>query len=155
MMKRAIDKISTPAGRIYRNRYCRFLVEFLRHLFLPALVTFLLLLLIDAVFPESVSRYINLNYWLIAVIVTGIIAVLSGTETGTERNESRSIRGDIIPIICFGVVGAAVVWYQTRDLGWLSYVISPVAGILIVLLTLIIWQGPDEEESESENSPDN
>jgi hypothetical protein len=53
------------------------------------------------------------------------------------------------------VVGAAVVWYQTRDLGWLSYVISPVAGILIVLLTLIIWQGPDEEESESENSPDN
>lgn len=154
-MKRAIDKISTPAGRIYRNRYCRFLVEFLRHLFLPALVTFLLLLLIDAVFPESVSRYINLNYWLIAVIVTGIIAVLTGTETGTERNESRSIRGDIVTIICFGVVGAAVVWYQTRDLGWLSYVISPVAGILIVLLTLIIWQGPDEEESESENSPDN
>jgi len=154
MKKRVINTVSTPFKAIYRNRYCRVTLEFLRYLFLPSLVTFLLLSLIEAVFPESVSRYINLNYWLIGVIITGVITALTGTGTEYRKDKIVSIRNDIIPIICFGVVGAGIVWYQTRDLGWPSYIISPVAGILIVLLTLIVWQEPNEEESEDKNSPD-
>ena len=130
------------------------MTTFIQNLFLPLLVTFLLLSLIDTVFHESVSRYLNLNYWLISVIITGIITVLTRSDNESREEETRSIRKDIIPIICFGLIGAAIIWHQTRDLGWVSYVISAASGVMIVLLTLIIWQGPEEEEREDENSPD-
>ncbi len=155
MIKKSIDTLTRPLKNVCRNKYCRGAIAFVRYLFLPALVTFLLLLLIDIVFPDSVSRYLNLNHWLIGIIVLGVITVLTQSDNETGKAQTHSIRNDVIPIICFGLVGATIVWYQTRDIGWLSYLVSPVSGILIVLLTLIIWQEPEEEKGEDENSPDN
>jgi magnesium-transporting ATPase (P-type) len=137
------------------NRYYQATVTFIRYLFLPVLGVYLLLLLIDAIFPDSISRYVNLDYLLIPAIFTGIIAVLTGFKKERSPEERRMVKGDIIPVICFGIIGAVIVWYQTRDAGWLTYVISPVSGMIIVLLTMVIWQNPEEENGEDNNIPDN
>ena len=137
------------------NRYYQSGVVFLRYLFLPILIVYLLLLLIDTVFTDSISRYVNLDYLLIPAIFTGIIAVLTGFKKERSPEERRMVKGDIIPVICFGIIGAVIVWYQTRDAGWLTYVISPVSGMIIVLLTMVIWQNPEEENGEDNNIPDN
>jgi hypothetical protein len=155
MRNRILNSTKYALKTIGRNKYYQAAVTFIRYLFLPVLGVYLLLLLVDAISPDSISRYINLDYCLIPVIFTGIIAVLTGfkKEPGAERN--GSIKNDIIPIICCGIVGAAIVWYQSRDVGWLTYVISPVSGIVVVLLTLVIWRNPEEEKGEDNNSPDN
>ena len=48
-------------------------------------------------------------------------------------------------MICAGLTGAAIVWDKTKEIGWLSYVISVISGGLIVLLFMLVWREPDEE----------
>jgi len=152
MMINAIKKIKKQLKTWSENRFFRALVASIQQLFIILLVTYLILLLIETIFPGSVSRYLNLNYWLIAVIITGVITVLSRQES--EKPEEKSINtGNIITLVCIGLIGAALIWYKTREIGWLSYLISLVGGILIVLLSILIWQKDGEEESEEENNP--
>ena len=155
MQNRAFNSITNILKTIGRNKYYQAIVTFLRYLFLPVLGVYLLLLLIDVIFPNSISRYINLDYWLIPVIFTGIVAVLTGFKNDRSTEQSSPIKSNIVTIICCGIVGAVIVWYQSRDVGWLTYVISPVSGIVIVLLTLVIWQNPEGEKGEDNNNPDN
>ena len=155
MTNRTQNSIKNTLKSIVGNRYYQATVTFIRYLFLPVLGVYLLLLLVDAIFPDSISRYVNLEYLLIPVVFTGIIAVLTGFKKERSPEEQIMARGDIVPVICCGIVGAVIVWYQTRDAGWLTYVISPVSGMIIVLLTMVIWQNPEEENGEDNNIPDN
>jgi len=155
MMINAINRIKKCLKTWSENRFFRAIVASIQQLFIILLVTYLVLLLIETIFPESVSRYLNLNYWLIAVIITGVVTVLSRRESGTlkEKDEKTINTGSIITFVCIGLIGAALIWYKTREIGWLSYLISLVGGTLIVLLSILIWQKDGEEESEGENSP--
>ena len=154
-MINAINRIKNCLKTWSENRFFRAIVASIQQLFIILLVTYLVLLLIETIFPESVSRYLNLNYWLIAVIITGVVTVLSRQESGTlkEKDEKTINTGSIITFVCIGLIGAALIWYKTREIGWLSYLISLVGGTLIVLLSILIWQKDGEEESEGENSP--
>ena len=153
MMKNTINQIKEFYKGWPENRIFRAVVASIQQLFITLLVTYLILLLIETIFTTSVSRYLNLNYWLIAVIVTGVITVLSRQES-KKREVKRTInKGNIITFVCTGLIGAALIWYKTRDTGWLSYLISLAGGILIILLSMLIWQNDGEEESEGENSP--
>jgi len=127
-------------------------VSSIQQLFITLLVTYLILLLIETISPGSVSRYLNLNYWLIAVIVSGVITIITRQESEKPIEKTIST-GNIITLVCIGLIGAALIWYKTREIGWLSYLISLAGGILIVLLSILIWQKDGEEESEGENSP--
>ena len=155
MMINAINRIKNCLKTWSENRFFRAIVASIQQLFIILLVTYLVLLLIETIFPESVSRYLNLNYWLIAVIITGVVTVLSRQESGTlkEKDEKTINTGSIITFVCIGLIGAALIWYKTREIGWLSYLISLVGGTLIVVLSILIWQKVGEEESEGENSP--
>ena len=152
MMTNAVNRIKKCWKTWSENRFFRALVASIQQLFIILLVTYLVLLLIETIFAGSVSRYLNLNYWLIAVIVTGVVTVLSRYES--EKPEEKTINtGNIITLVCIGLIGAALIWYKTREIGWLSYLISLAGGTLIVLLSILIWQKDGEEESEGENNP--
>ena len=153
MMRNAMNQINEFFKQWTEKKIFRTIVSSIQQLFTTLLITYLLLLLIETIFPASVSRYLDLNYWFIAVIVTGVITVLSRQES-EKRELKRTIhKGNIVTFICTGVIGAALIWYKTRDVGWLSYLISLIGGILIILLSMLIWQNDGEEESEGENSP--
>lgn len=132
--------------------WCRDLVQ---TIFPILLVTYLLLILLETLFEGSVSSYLNLNYLLIAVIVFGIGALLAAPGKA-ERVKGESLTAkSIIIIICASLGGAVIIWYKTREIGWLSYVISVVSGGLIVLLTMLIWRDDRENDDEGKNSQDN
>jgi hypothetical protein len=78
----------------------------------------------------------------------------NGSETrGSVLTRSESVRAkkghigrrDIMIAGCAGLAGTAIVWYKTKEIGWLSYVISVISGGLIVLLFMLVWREPDEE----------
>jgi hypothetical protein len=126
-------------------------VDLVQALFPVLLITYLFLILLDTIFEGSVSSYLNLNHLLIAVIVVGVAAVVTAPGKAEGVKGERLTVKSIFIIICAGFGGAAIIWYKTQEIGWLSYVISVVGGGLIVLLSMLIWRG-DEEESEGENS---
>ena len=112
-------------------------------LFQSLLVTYLILLLTEQIWQKSVSLYMNLNYLLIIVIVAGILDVFSEHE---EQKDEKAKKRDYIFMAILGILGFIILKFKTADLGWLSWVISAVAGVLIVLLSMLIL-GNDEEIS--------
>jgi hypothetical protein len=129
----------------HENKYVRWAVELTHGLFPMLLVVYLVLLLVEAVFAGSISPYLSLNYLLIAVIVVGIITILTSSREAAETKEGRLTKKGIFVIISAGVLGAVIIWYKTKEIGWLSYVISVVSGALIVLLSMLVWGGAGEE----------
>lgn len=154
-MTKIVNRIKNNLKIWSENSVFRAVAASIRQLFITLLVTYLLLLLIEAIFPMSVSRYLNLNYWLIAVIVTGIVTILTRQEIARPEETKPIAGGNIIMLICIGIIGGALIWYKTKEIGWISYLVSISGGALIVLLAILIWQKDGEEESEGENSPDN
>ncbi len=111
------------------------------HIFQILLVTYLILLLIEQIWPGVVSVYLNLNYLLVIVIISGILDVFS--EHPIRAKEIIKKR-DYFFIIVLGIVGFAIIKYKTSALDWLSWVISIIAGILIILLSLLVLEEEDE-----------
>ena len=107
----------------------------INHLFQTLLVTCLLLLLVEQIWQGTVSVYINLNYLLVIVVITGIIDVFS--EKPVLFKEKPTTK-DYLFVFALGIIGFAIIKYKTHQLGNLSWIISLVAGILIILLSIMV-----------------
>jgi len=117
--------------------------DLVNHIFETLLVTYLVLLLVEQIWTGTVSNYLNLNYLLIIVILAGILSVFS--EHSFIQNKKPTWK-DYLFIAVLGIAGFLIILFKTQQLGWLSWLISIIAGILIILLSLLIL---DEDENEN------
>src|SRR3989344_8629879 len=107
----------------------------INHSFQTLLITYLILLLIEQIWTGLVSIYLNLNYLLIFVIITGILDVFSEQA---HRKQEQIKKIDYLFITVLGILGFAIIKYKTSILGWLSLLISTIASILIILLSILV-----------------
>ncbi len=114
--------------------------EIVNYSFQTLLVTYLVLLLVEQVWTGFVSAYMNLNYLLIAVIAAGVIGVFSEHEKKKEEVRKR----DYVFIALLGIAGFAIIKFKTAQLGYLSWIISVIAGMLIILLSILVLEDEDE-----------
>jgi len=117
--------------------------DIINHLFQALLIAYLILLLVEQIWPSSVSLYLNLNYLLIAVIIAGILDVFS---EHAEKKEKKPKWWDYVFITVLGILGFIIIKFKMGELGWLSWLISIIAGILIILLSILVLE--DEEDSK-------
>lgn len=122
-----------------------YLALVVNHLFQTLLVTYLVLLLIEQIWPGLVSTYFRLNYLLIIVIIAGVLDVFSEHQ---KKPEEKIKKIDYIFIIALGILGFAIIKYKTAKLEWLSWMISVIAGILIVLLSYLVLEEKDDDNEE-------
>ena len=120
------------------NRYVKGALRVVRALFVILLITFLLLLLLNNIWGLSVSPYLNLNYLLLAVIVTGAVAVLSWPDRVEVEEMGRLGRRDTILAACSGLAGGIIVWHTVKGIGWFSYFASVMIGGLVLLLSVLV-----------------
>jgi hypothetical protein len=114
--------------------------EIMQQSFNYLLIIYLILLLLQ---EFRIFRNLNSNILLIAVIVTGIFSALAKEKKIVEKNPTK---WDYTLIWILGVLGCVLIFIKTKDLGWLSYVISVIAGALIVLVGYLIYEEDEEEE---------
>ena len=115
--------------------------DLLNHTFQILLVTYLLLLLIEQIWSGIVSTYLNLNYFLVIVIISGILDVFSEHSAPIPKMPNWK---DYSFTILLGILGFAIIKYKTYELGWLSWMISAIAGILIILLSILVLNEDDK-----------
>ena len=116
--------------------------EIINYLFQSLLIGYLLLLLIEQIWTGSVSAYFNLNYLLILVIASGILDVFSEQP---KNKQSKTTKKDYFFISILGLAGFIIIKLKTTQLGWLSWLISIIAGILIILLSILVLNEDEEE----------
>ena len=124
--------------------YCLILNQ---EIFSSLLITYLILLLGEILWEGCITSYFNMDNLLVIVIISGAIAVLTVKETNetgiTNQKESIAI-SDYIFIICAGILGAVIIYNKISDMGLMSYVISVVSGLLIILLSILLLEGEEE-----------
>lgn len=74
---KATGKFSLNIDKFEKNSKIKQLLDLNLELFIILLITFLLLLLTEIFWEDSVSPYFNMNYMLIIVIISGAISFLS------------------------------------------------------------------------------
>jgi len=136
-------------NKYFQEPKCREILEFLRDLnqniFEASLVLYLVFLLLEMIKEGYISFFFNLNILLVVVLISGVIAVLVGKEEVEEETQAQNVTlKDLIFILGLGILGTILVWYKTADLGALSYLLSIISGILIVLLSVITLGGEEE-----------
>jgi len=131
--------------KILTREYIR---EVASSLFQICLVIFLLLLLASQ-FRNEIKEYININYFLVIVIILGIYVFLKSEK---EEKKTTIKKSDYYFIFLCGVVGCLVVWYKIKNLGILSYIISFLSGILIITLSFLLLK--EEKAPEVSISPE-
>lgn len=106
------------------------------HVFQILLLTYLILLLIEQIWAGIISTYLNLNYLLVFVILIGVLDVFSEHSAII----SKTTKKDYVFIFILGILGFLTIKYKTSDLGTLSWIISVIAGTLIILLSILILE---------------
>jgi len=117
------------------------------HLFQNLLIVYLILLLLEQIVSGFVSQYMNLNYLLIIVIIAGVLDVFSEHPVLTYEKPKTK---DYVFIFILGVFGFAIIKFKTSALGWLSWLISIIAGILIILLSILILEEDEISDDKKE-----
>lgn len=114
------------------------------YLFQISLVLYLGLLLLK----EFINISFNINYLLIPTIVLGAITAIFPYEKKDENVLMKT--SDKILVITLGLVGGFLIFIKTKNLGWLSYVISTISGLLITLLGFLVYSDDDQKEKISD-----
>lgn len=101
---------------------------------------FLLIILLFVLLINEFKKieFINLNYLLITVLVFGILTIFLRPEI--KRKKQEITKKDYYFIILMGIAGIILIYIKTSSLGWLSYLISIIGGILIILLSILILE---------------
>jgi len=114
--------------------------EIVSYLFQTLLATYLIFLLLEQILGGLASVYMNLNYFLVIVIVLGVLDVFSEVKV---KEKERVKKRDYVFVSVLGIIGLIVIRYKTLELGWLSWAISVIAGVLVVFLGLLVLEDKD------------
>jgi len=116
-----------------------------RDLFQYTLVTYLILLLIETVWGKRVSHFLDLNNFLIAVIVSGVMADFFSVKKleNSEKVSRNILKGDYFLMSIFGIISVLIVWYKSASLGSLLLLLLVVSELAIVLLLMLVFVEKD------------
>ncbi len=109
--------------------------HFFQTAFTSVLLLYLVLFLLENIFPGFVSSNFDLNIMLVPLFITGIITAFFPTP----RAEPKPA-GHFDYLITAGLTALAffIVLNKTQDLGSLRWVISGVSGLLVLFFSIIV-----------------
>jgi len=126
-----------------------FIKKIINEIFSFSLILYLILFLLEEIKPNFVLNYLNLNSFLILVVVSGILTVLTKSDdiNKLDKTEKKTKKIDYIFAFILGAIGGIVTYYKIKEIeNWLSLVISLVIFILIFLIALLFL---DKDEGKN------
>jgi hypothetical protein len=109
-----------------------------RYLFEILLLSFLILALVRDLSPNFAS-IINSNYLLGLVFLSGLITIAFPPKETNPKGTPLG-KNDYVFAGILGVAGSVMVWYNIQSIGILSFIISPIAGLLIILMSILLME---------------
>ena len=111
------------------NRYDRKFKHFGSNVFQVSLLLFLGLLLAN----EFIETKVSLEYMLAMVLVLGVLSIMFPYE-------ARESKWDKIMQWIIAIAGGVIIFYKTDGLGWLRWITAIVSGLLIILMSNLMYE---------------
>ncbi|XOU94782.1 MAG: hypothetical protein ACNFW9_01815 [Candidatus Kerfeldbacteria bacterium] len=134
-----------PKNNEDRNNIIQGVKEIVNEIFKVSLISYFLFLLIESANPGFVEGYFNLTILIYVVICTGLISLIFKEEDIEIVNTKYKV-SDWLMIIFIGICAMIFIYFQIEDLGNLSYYISILAGIIIILVSFFLLNDNDIED---------
>ncbi len=112
-----LKKMQEALHNFRENDTARKILKYNRIIFNHLLVTFIIVLITEAIWPMSVSSYLNINHFLMIIIVSGLPSH---------------------PILTISILGSLIIWDEIGFFGITAVFISISSGILIYILSNIL-----------------
>jgi purine-cytosine permease-like protein len=124
--------------------------EITTEVFQVSLITYLLFYLIDNFKIGFISDYFNLNALLWIALASGTLSIWFKSDVIEEKTESKAVKiRNYIFIIALSLISVGLIYYKIKSIGKFSYFVSPLCGLLILLLSILFLH-----DSESTNGQD-
>lgn len=109
------------------------------YIFPFALLLYLVLYLLNTVFPGFVSNIADINLFLIPVFISGVFAVFGKSTYHTEEVIHKKPDKTAYYLICgFSILGFVIVYYKTSDLGQTGLFLSVLSLWFLFIIPFIL-----------------
>jgi len=125
--------------------------EILSLIFSYSFILYLVLFLLETIFPGFVSNNFSLNYVLIPVFIFGILSVIFPQAEEKEKPKKPVSKVDLILILALSVGSFFLIFYKFNiDNLILKLTVSLLSSVLTFILGVVILYFPDEQEEVGE-----
>lgn len=125
--------------------------EIISEIFKVSLISYLIFYLVESFKAGFIADYFDLNILLIITILSGVFTVLFKKEEEAKKEVQKIKKRDYVFIVTLGVVATGLIYYKIKEIGWLSYVISPISGIIIILISILLLNEQQEDDQGSKD----
>jgi hypothetical protein len=116
----------------------------LEEIFKVSVVYYFVFYLLEQIFPGIISNFLNLNYILALVILTGFILVLGrGEEQEKSFFSEKLTLKDWFFLISLSLLGSLIIFFKIREIGFYAYLISLISFFILILVPYFILQEKD------------
>jgi hypothetical protein len=107
--------------------------------FQVSLLVYLIILLVENFQKGIISDFLNLNWILGIVIISGIIMILFNKEGDGKLNDDKPVgKKGLILLIILALISASLIFVKIKDLGWLAWIVSILGGLIIFFISYFI-----------------
>jgi hypothetical protein len=121
--------------------------EAISEIFKVSLISYLLAYLIENFKAGFIADYFNLNILLWLTIISGVLSVwIKGDEVEKKKEPQKIKVRDYVFIVLLGLASMALIYYKIKTIGWLAYLIAPISGVIVILLSILLLNDESEEK---------
>ena len=128
------------------------LAEISSLLFAYSLFFYLILFLLEIIFPGFVTDHFALNYLLIPTVVFGILSTIFPRGEAVEKTTKPASIGDLALLIALTIGSFLLVYYKFEidDLR-MKIAVSGITSVLALTLSVVLMYLPDKPADETED----
>ena len=116
--------------------------KIINYVFQILLLLFLLTLLIQQFFPFKVSSTININWFILFVILFGVVSVIF-PHKDEKKIKKPLIFLNFILVLVLSLVAGILIFLKLESLGRIDYIISTLGGLITGILSWLILAEQD------------
>jgi hypothetical protein len=117
------------------------ILELVPQLFTITLIFYLILFLLENLFPGFVSNNFDLNIFLLPIFILGILSAFAPTPKKEEKPVNIT---DYVMVGFLSLLAFIVLWYKTKEMGTSGLIIALGGSILVAMISLVILLASEE-----------
>ena len=120
--------------------------QILNYSFQLIIFIFLITLLLQQFYPFEVNSRININWFMVAVIVIGTLSIIFPTKE--KKKHYKITLKDYIFVVVLGIIGWLIIFLKLNNLGWIGWIISILGGLIIIILSWLVLEDKKDNTSD-------